>query len=1133
MNGQLNSNIYNASSNGADIEELQQQIDSLNTSVGSISEKLDETTEALNEYKAENNNQISTAAIISTSATVDNLSSNTINGTTLCINGTSNQKDINAEDICATGAVHADRLYGSLTGGNINGSTLEVESGEVSGSLTAGTITAANVNVTNSLEANTITSNGITNTGDATITGCLKAKGLELTNGASLKGNAIDVCDVLARNSICTMGNGSVDGNLTVKGNITGTTINGNITSTSANITNGTIDNLTVNNTLTVADGITLPNTLGDTTLTSVTTDKLTVNGDTELNGAVKAGSITIGDGSITAGEVCIGAKGIVIDKDKNAAFADISSSNITAENIDVNTKINASCVEAKDVVAENTFAKNLYPENITIDKNVGDLHYSRQLDTDAVGAVLVDCKTVTPKEGATGIITKYKDTEANTINPDSIEYVNEKNGIKVVSCSTADKTSNAITLDTGTNVYSIKADETGFGVYAGDEKAFGVGADGKANLCICKCTGEDPLYGNVVKLDKNGNLYTGRADGLSDGAIVDGVCSNTLKNTAINIYSNISREAVGYNCYYNCYTRSLGATKNKIYDYCADTHSSCGECSYDIIATTDEVTAMFCKCCNMTGGTTISKETYELYPRKVCHNVSVDGKTDNMIICHSPQSATFLARYSGMHDEYSWAARICDSNISITNPSRTTTGEPEVIFKVEDGKIYTKCGEFVAGSGSGGYFEDATFSNDCISGTRSVVNDTITTCVVKSVSSDVNCYSFETSTPNSICFGFGTNDCLTDSSPIPENNYKKNYFIYTPDPNTSIECCCCYGPILCTEWSQQFRTDCPLYKSNSCYNIATNEYCYKYCQISPTSGNVVTSRGLYKSDNCISCGISYSKTTSSSDCYRHSGLTETPTTCCCYEEFCFCQSDYCTCCYCCNCCNNYGNCLERDITCRCIYTCFTNSSCDNICYCHYNCKCYSSVKPAFVCTICNQYCEPSEGNETEICLGNYCSNSCNFVYNYICDCGKICGCSCEYEGDFCTCYAYYPIYDCTSQYKRYFNGDCLRGCEYNTSTCQYDCFETCSCVNISDSSIYKYLCINNSCVSIKEKVTTNTIANLPITNTLVPLAGTVNGNGFAFFCKGADGIKFYDGAFATVDAGTATDVTYLVTTGV
>ena len=73
---------------------------------------------------------------------------------------------------------------------------------------------------------------------------------------------------------------------------------------------------------------------------------------------------------------------------------------------------------------------------------------------------------------------------------------------------------------------------------------------------------------------------------------------------------------------------------------------------------------------------------------------------------------------------------------------------------------------------------------------------------------------------------------------------------------------------------------------------------------------------------------------------------------------------------------------------------------------------------------------------------------------------------------------------------------------------------------------------INNCHISLKEKVTTNTIANLPITNTLVPLAGKVNGKGFAFFCKGSDGTKFYDGAFAVVDAGTATDVTYMVTTG-
>ena len=442
MNGQLNSNIYNASSNEADIEELQKQIDSLNTSVGSISEKLDETTEALNEYKAENNNQISTAEIISTSATVDNLSSNTINGTTLCINGTSNQKDINAEDICATGAVHADRLYGSLIGGSINGDCVSATNGKISNCLTAGTLNAGNVNVTNSLEANTITSNSITNNGDATITGCLKVNGICLTNATNLYGNGVDVFSVWSRGIICGLCNANIDGNLKVKGNITGKNINGNITSANANVTNGTIDNLTVNNTLTVADGITLPNTLGDTTLTSVTTNKLTVNGDTELNGAVKAGSITIGDGSITAGEVCIGAKGIVIDKDKNGDFNYISADNMNVNRLGVPGKILADCIELLDsVVSKNVFAKNLYPENITIDKNVGDLHYSRQLDTDAVGAVLVDCKSVTPVEVTHSLFPKngYIETETSAVETTyaknkALEYSKRGNGLSVSS---------------------------------------------------------------------------------------------------------------------------------------------------------------------------------------------------------------------------------------------------------------------------------------------------------------------------------------------------------------------------------------------------------------------------------------------------------------------------------------------------------------------------------------------------------------------------------------------------------------------------------------------------------------------------------------------------------------------------
>ena len=1210
MNGQLNSNIYNASSNGADIEELQKQIDSLNTSVGSISEKLDETTEALNEYKAENNNQISTAEIISTSATVDNLSSNTINGTTLCINGTSNQKDINAEDICATGAVHADRLYGSLIGGSINGDCVSATNGKISNCLTAGTINAANVNITNSLEANTITSNSITNNGDATITGCLKAKGICLTNGSNLYGNGVDVFSVWSRGIICGLCNANIDGNLTVKGNITGNTINGKITSANANITNATIDNLTVNNTLTVADGITLPNTLGDTTLTSVTTDKLTVNGDTELNGAVKAGSITIGDGSITAGEVCIGAKGIVIDKDKNAAFADISSSNITAENIEVNTKINASCMESKDVVADNTFAKNLYPENITIDKNVGDLHYSRQLDTDAVGAVLVDCKSVTPVEVTHSLFPKngYIETETSAVETTyaknkALEYSKRGNGLSVSStvyrpdvCHSSYKT--AVKFITGCSDPGITGDR-GKGFTVENNGANGLSVSYFYDNCHCPfidynfcdtnkntstvisscsldvtskninvknistCSVSDD--NKVLKVDNCGNVYSGKITSSLIGN--DCKCYNdcTLRFSCIcqdpsnSCYYCINNETEGqyrrvcqemtccaaqqciiYCCYctanpYNNEGRCYCTHTDTFTDYtekrkwCCDWNRNTNEQFECIIDETETrnlgcpITncVMFKKCC--CNGNDPSKNTCVCYWDYTYNGLG--GRYDSCADYRGPQPSYFC-RYADGHPELGWCFSICDNNMKIVNPQ---DGNKDIL-RVEDGKIYTKCGEFKAG----GYFVDDTFSNDCIRGTRSVVNDIITTCVIKSVSSNVDCYSFETSTPNSICFGFGTNECLTSSSPIPENNYNKSYFIYTPNPNNSVSCCCCYGPILCTEWSQQFRTICPLYKSNSCYNIVTNEYCYNYQQISPDSGNVTCSCNIYKSNNCNVRYVSSSSKNSTREACSSSSTIERPTDCCCVSTYYWCQADYCICC-----CQNIstyddGRCCEHNDELCCTMKCFTDDAKSEQCYTNSICTCCLSITPPYMCLTRNQYDNVVEGDGTEICLGNYGNISCDFVYNYSCSCGTLCGCSYEYDsGSYETCYSYYPKYDCTSQYTRYFNGDCLCGCKYNTSTCQYEAFDVRTCININDKSIDKNVMINNCHISLKEKITTNQIANLPITNTLVPLAGKVNGNGFAFFCKGSDGTKFYDSAFATVDAGSATDITYLVTTGV
>ena len=778
MNGQLNSNIYNASNNGADIEELQKQIDSLNTSVGSISEKLDKTTEALNEYKAENNNQISTAAIISTSATVDNLSSNTINGTTLCINGTSNQKDINAEDICATGALHADRLYGSLIGGSINGNCVSATNGKISNCLTAGTVNACDVNITNSLEANTITSNSITNNGDATITGCLKAKGICLTNGTNLYGNGVDVFSVWSRGIICALCHASIDGNLTVKGNITGKNINGNITSANANITNGTVDNLTVNNTLTVADGITLPNTLGDTTLTSVTTNKLTVNGDTELNGAVKAGSITIGDGSITAGEVCIGAKGIVIDKDKNAAFADISSSNITAENIDVNTKINASCVEAKDVVAENTFAKNLYPENITIDKNVGDLHYSRQLDTDAVGGVLVDCKTVTPVEVTHSLFPKngYIESEISAKETTyaknmALEYSKRGNGLSVsskvyrtIACHSNYKT--AVKFITGCSDPGVSGCcGKGFTVENNGDNGLSVSyfydnchcpfidynfCDTNKNTstvissCSLDVTSKNINVKNistcsvsddnkVLKVDTCGNVYSGKITSSLIGS--DCACYNgcTLRFSCIYQYPSNScyycincetdgsyrracqemsccavSQCVIYCCYctdnpYNnegrCYcthtdTYTDLTEKRK---WCCDWNRNTNEQFQCIIDETETrnlgcpITncVMFVKCC--CNGNDPSKNTCVCYWDYTYNGLG--GRYDSTYPDISPKPSYFC-RYADGHPELGWCFSICNNNLCIVNPQDSNKD----ILRVEDGKIYTKCGEFKSG---------------------------------------------------------------------------------------------------------------------------------------------------------------------------------------------------------------------------------------------------------------------------------------------------------------------------------------------------------------------------------------------------------------------------------------------------
>lgn len=1128
MNGQLNSNIYNASSNGADIEELQKQIDSLNTSVGSISEKLDETTEALNEYKAENNNQISTAEIISTSATVDNLSSNTINGTTLCINGTSNQKDINAEDICATGAVHADRLYGSLTGGRISGDCVSATNGKISHCLTAGTLNAADVNITNSLEANTLTTNCICNNGDATITGCLKAKGICLTNGTNLYGNGVDVFSVWSRGIICALCHASIDGNLKVKGNITGN-ICGKVNSAKADITNATIDNLTVNNTLTVANGITLPNTLGDTTLTSVTTDKLTVNGDTELNGAVKAGSITIGDGSITAGEVCIGAKGIVIDKDKNAAFADISSSNITAENIDVNTKINASCVEAKDVVVDNTFAKNLYPENITIDKNVGDLHYSRQLDTDAVGSVLVDCKSVTPVEVTHSLFPKngYIETETSAVDTTyaknkALEYSKRGNGLSVSSmvyrpdvCHSSYKT--AVKFITGCSDPGITGDRG---------KGFTVENDGANGLSVsyfydnCHCPFIDYNF-----CDTNKNTST-----VISSCSLDVTSKNiNVKNISTCSVSDDNKVLKVDNCgnvYSGKITSSLIGNDCACYNDCTLRFS----CIY-------QNPSRQCYYC-------INNETEGLYQR-VCQEMTCCGTKQCVIYCcyctanpYDNQGrcvCTFIDTYTDLTEKRKWC---CDWN-------RNTNEQFECIIDETEtrnlGCPITNCVMF----------------KKCLCNCN---DPTKNTCVCywdytyNGLGGRYNsCGDYRGPQPSYFCRYTDGHPELGWCFSICDNNLK---IVNPQDSNKDI---------LRVE-DGKIYTKCGEFKAGGAFDNSSATICSDYATYNLERTSCVCERMAFI-NTTITCAdknckpITFSYGYNSFDPFidveteqysTHIDLKR--------AAICFTSDDMC-----------YINCPTRwEQLCNCNGQ-QIRITCDSVCKCYTeeNCATGSCLAKTGVLSDLPDWIDwcDMRGNPVEI--GCYCSEVGNeskcLVYcvpvigkksSYLdcCDCISDCACYDVPHYIFNASYDFSNYKDCT-----WTENKLIETCTYTSSpvvlkyskqqvdVC-WECYYCPSCGNDqwqpkayrcpqTDTCFYpvengyRIDTTNSGCY--QSKVSTNTIANLPITNTLVPLAGKVNGKGFAFFCKGSDGTKFYDGAFAVVDAGSATDITYLVTTGV
>ena len=777
MTGQLNTNLMNSNS-----EEIQEELDTLSNRLDGVESVTSANTDKINEVdnRVDNlANCVSTDSLKATNVAACNIQSSSATIT-----------EINADNVTVGNKLKAANIEANNITGNINGNvsanTVDAAIANIATANVTEKITAASAKVTDADINNANITNGnisalcaeeITTTGtvtsqnvcikcDINVDGCIIGP-KKITTDGSVRGGVVSGCTIFGSfvKAQCCLRSPEIYGNV--------------INMNQAYFRAADITNLSVTCSLELADGITLPNTLGDTTLTKVTTDCLLVNGDTEINGAVKTGSITIGDGSITAGEVCIGAKGIAIDKDKNGDFNCIFANDMTASSLGVTGKITADCIELFDsVVSKNVFAKNFYPENITIDKDVGDLRYSRQLDTDATGAVLVDCKTVTPKEVTHSLSPKngYIETETSAVETTyaknkALKYSKRGNGLSVSSvvyrpdvCYSRYKT--AVDFITGCSDPGISGCcGKGFTVENNGDNGLSVSYfydnhhcpfidynfcdTNKNTSTIIKSCNLDVTSKNinvknitdcsvsddnkVLKVDSCGNLYSGKivSNLISNGCACYNDC--TLKFSCIYQYPS-------NRCYYcinnetdgqyqrACQEMTCNATKQCIIYCCCCTDNPYLSEGSRLFTLTDACTNLINRgkwCCDWNRNTNerfecIIDETethnlgspitnYVLFVKCCCYgndpskNTCVfywdytynglGGRYDFDADDRGPQPSYFW-RHADGHPELGWCFSICDNNLYISNPQ----DDNKDILRVQDGKIYTKCGEIKTG---------------------------------------------------------------------------------------------------------------------------------------------------------------------------------------------------------------------------------------------------------------------------------------------------------------------------------------------------------------------------------------------------------------------------------------------------
>lgn len=1129
MTGQLNTNLLNSNS-----EEIQEELDTLSNRLDGVESVTSANTDKINEVdnKVDNlANCVSTDSLNATNVAVCN-----IQGSSATIT------DINANNITVCNKIkatniEADNITGTING-NVSANTIDAATANIAAANVTEKIMAASAEITdvNATNANITNGNisalcaeGITTTGtitsqnvcvkvDINVDGCIIGpKKITTPVSGSVQSGTISGCTVFGTY-------------VKAKDCLRSPEIYGNIINMGqAYFKNASISNLKVSCSLELADGITLPNTLGDTTLTSVTTDKLTVNGDTELNGAVKACSVTIGDGSITAGEVCIGAKGIVIDKDKNATLADITANTVTAGAATISGKVTAACTESTDIVSTNVFAKNLYPENITIDKNVGDLHYSRQLDTDAVGAVLVDCKSITPVEVTHSLFPKngYIETETSAVETTyaknkALKYSKRGNGLSVSStvyrpdvCHSSYKT--AVKFITGCS-------DPGITGCCG--KGFTVENNGANGLSVsyfydnCHCPFIDYNF-----CDTNKNTST-----------VIGSCSLDVTSKNINV-KNISTCSVSDdnkvlkvdncgNVYSGKITSSLIGSDCACYNDCTLRFS----CIYQ------NPSRQFYYC--------INNETEGSYCR-VCQEMSCCAAKQCIIYCcyctDNPYDSqgrcfcTLIDTYTNLTEKRKWC---CDWN-------RNTNEQFECIIDETEtrnlGCPITNC---------------VMFKKCCCNGNDPTKN----TCV---------CYWDYTYN------GLGGRY----NSTYPDYNPRASYFCRYVDGHPELGWCfsICDNnlkivnpqndnkDILRVE-DGKIYTKCGEFKAGGgsvfdnssatiCDNFATYNLGHSVCTCERTVK--ISTSITCAAENCCPITFSYGYNGQNPYILAETGydgtLIDLPRASICFS-------------------NSNGDVVANVPTFYCSHCqegdCIANITCDTLNKtCSYDGCCGFITKKGVAFDI------PEWMNWRNLCgdpveIGCYYSRNGNetkcLVYCVPFIGTKYSSLDCDYISD-CACYDVpHYIFNASYDFSNY--KDCTWTENKLIETCTYtsrpvvlkyskqqvdvcwECYYCPSCGNDqwqpkayrcpqSDTCFYPvengYRIDTTSSGCYQSKITANTIANLPITNTLVPLAGKVNGKGFAFFCKGSDGIKFYDSAFATVDAGSATDITYLVTTGV